>query len=271
MWRALTLTLILLIGPTGTGRAESTPLYQAVESEGTPNYLLHLPVDYEATDQHYPLLFFLHGIAQKGNGSATALEKVAEDGPFRTMRDGLWDSTLPFIVVGPQSGGLLPWWRGAEVRKVLEHVRKTYRIDPRRIYLTGISMGGRSIWWLAKNFAGDFAAMIPVSAWSGDLKNSCREFAHMGVWAFHGEHDPLIGVSSGRKPVDVLAGCSPPLTTAPKFTILDDTGHGNWQLVFENQHGADNTGGDGRSYDDVYRWLLSFSNQNPTDRNSTGP
>jgi poly(3-hydroxybutyrate) depolymerase len=240
-------------------RAPDAPLYQPVENPGTLNYLLHLPAGYETSNDRYPLLFFLHGIAQKGDGSLRSLEKVAEDGPFRAMREGRWDQRLPMIVVGPQSTGIQPWWRGEEVRAVLEHVMATYRVDPTRRYVTGISMGGRSAWWLAKNFSNEFAALVPVSGWAGDLSRSCDVFRGMAVWAFHGAQDPLIGVSAGRKPIETLSACTPALSPAPHITVFDDAGHGRWQRVYESEHYDANMGADGERYSSIYAWMLTFT------------
>lgn len=234
-------------------------LYQGVQSPGTLNYLLHLPDGYETSGESYPLLFFLHGIAQKGTGSAGFLENVADDGPFRTMREGRWDQRLPLIVVGPQSSGFQPWWRGEEVRKVLEHVMATYRVDSRRRYVAGISMGGRGSWWLAKNFSNEFAALVPVSGWAGDVSRSCEVFRGMAIWAFHGAKDPLIGIVSGRKPIDNLLGCNPLLAPVPKITVFDDVGHGNWDRVFASTHYDSNVGADGALYSDIYQWMLTFT------------
>ena len=175
------------------------------------------------------------------------------------MREGRWDQRLPLIVIGPQSGGIQPWWRGEEVRKVLKHVMGTYRIDPSKRYVAGISMGGRSAWWLAKNFSNEFAALVPVSGWAGDVSRSCDVFRGMAVWAFHGALDPLIGLSAGRKPVDALSACTPAIEPAPRITVLDDAGHGQWRRVFESEHYDANEGADGALYSNIYRWMLTFS------------
>jgi len=255
----LSLSLCLVFGLAPLARAESSKLYHPVENEDSLNYLLHLPAGYDDSDQKFPLLFFLHGIAQKGDGSPESLERVAVDGPFRTMREGNWDQRLPLIVVGPQSGGIQPWWRGDEVRKVLAHVKNTYRVDESRLYLSGISMGGRSVWWLAKNFSNEIAALVPVSGWAGDVRQSCDVFRRMGIWAFHGARDPLIGLSGGKKPVDALTACVPNLSYPPRLTTLEDAGHGQWYKVYSSQHHDSNRGADGELYSDIYRWMLSFS------------
>lgn len=272
----MALPMVLLLSLAAFSQAQSaesaeqagTPNYQAVSSEASLNYLLHLPEGYEASDQSYPLLLFLHGIAQKGGGSSAALEEVAEDGPFRTIREGDWDESLPFIVVGPQSGGLLPWWQGNAVRDVLAVVEKRYRIDASRRYLTGISMGGRSTWWLAKNFSNEFAALIPVSSWAGNVSHSCEVFRGMGIWAFHGAKDPLIRLKSGRKPIDVLEACTPKLTPAPKITVLEDVGHGQWQKVYTSGHEGSALGSDGQWHSDIYRWLLTFKRRSISASNT---
>ena len=256
--RILTLLVLISAGPVRAG--ESTPaLYEPVQNGDTLSYLLHLPSGYEESTASYPLLFFLHGVIQKGDGSIDSLERVAEHGPFRTMREGRWDQRLPMIVVGPQSSGIQPWWRGEELRDLLAHLNQTYRIDPDRRYLSGISMGGRGVWWLAKNFSNEFAAVIPVSGWAGDLSRSCDVFRGMAIWAFHGQQDPLIGVSAGRKPIDVLQSCTPGLIPEPQITVFDDAGHGRWRRIYESEHYAVNAGADGELYSDIYRWLLTFS------------
>jgi len=262
---ALALVLLALSSQPAIGMAAASaagadaPLYQAIETPGTLSYLLHLPPGYADSTEPYPLLFFLHGIVQKGDGSSASLERVAKHGPFRAMREGRWDQRLPFIVVGPQSSGVQPWWRGEEVRALFAHLMKTYRIDPSRRYLSGISMGGRGVWWLAKNFSNEFAAVVPVSGWAGDLSRSCDVFRGMAIWAFHGEQDPLIGVSAGKKPIEVLGGCTPAISPQPYITLFDDAGHGRWRRIYESEHHDSNRGADGELYSDIYRWMLTFS------------
>lgn len=269
------LTLSLVVGLTvfsqvsfgqpNSDRVAAARLYQPVINEDSLNYLLHLPAGYQDSEREFPLLLFLHGIAQKGNGSLKSLQRVAVDGPFRTMRDGHWDDSLPFIVVGPQSSGIQPWWRGKELRDLLADLDNDYRIDASRRYLTGISMGGRASWWLAKNFSNEFAALVPTSAWAGDLRQSCEVFRDMGIWAFHGARDPLIGLSAGRKPIDVLNACVPGPKPEPRITVLPDAGHGQWQRIYENTHGDTNKTADGASTADIYRWMLSFRKPHSPD------
>lgn len=233
--------------------------YEYKQSRESLNYLLRLPAGYANSTERYPLLIFLHGIGENGNGSAKAIQKVAVHGPFRSMREGTWDASLPLMVAGPQLGRLQLWWPRKKVLAVLDHFIASYRVDPKRVYLTGLSIGGRAAWAIAETAPERVAAIIPAGAWSGDLRQECAELGHLGVWAFHGERDRLIWLRRGRKPVDTINGCDDPPRTPAHLTVLADTSHGHWDLVYDNRHGDRNIGGDGPEYTDIYRWLLSFS------------
>jgi predicted peptidase len=233
--------------------------YEYKQSENSPNYLLRLPAGYATSTERYPLLMFLHGVGEKGNGSEKAIEKVAVHGPFRSMLEGTWDASLPLIVAGPQFGGLRPWWPRDKVIAVMDHLVSSYRVDPDRVYLTGLSIGGAAAWSIAETVPRRVAAIVPAGAWSGDLRQECGELDHLGVWAFHGERDRLIWLRRGRKPVDMINGCELPPRAPAHLTVLADTSHGHWEVVYDNRHGDRNIGGDGREYTDIYRWLLTFS------------
>ncbi|HHQ13972.1 MAG TPA: hypothetical protein ENK16_02995 [Chromatiales bacterium] len=249
-------TLILVLGllPAVTASAAA---WQRIETDHTLNYLLHLPADYDTSQQTWPVLIFLHGIGEKGSGSAKAIEKVARHGPFRSLREGHWDESLSLIVVGPQFGGLRFHWPVDKVIEVLDHLEANYRIDPARVYLTGVSVGGRGVWDVVSKYPRRFAAIVPVGAWAKSLEKTCASLQNLGVWAFHGERDGLIGLKSGRRPVDILNSCDPPPRVPAHLTVLKDVGHGNWEIVYDNRHGDHHAGADGREYGNIYRWMLS--------------
>ncbi|MDJ0928241.1 MAG: hypothetical protein QNJ73_11415 [Gammaproteobacteria bacterium] len=231
--------------------------YQFVQSENSLNYLLRLPVGYDDGNQHYPLLVFLHGLGEKGNGSANAIQKVAVHGPFRSMQDGNWDADLPLIVAGPQVGGLQPWWPHRDVLKTINALQADYRIDPRRIYLTGLSMGGRAVWEIAEKVPGRAAAIIPVAGWAGQITAVCGQL-ELGVWAFHGSEDGTVKFADGQKPIDAMNACDPGPRVPAHMTRLEGVAHNNWDMIYENRHGDRHTGADGKEYDNIYRWLLTF-------------
>lgn len=251
------LLLITLLLASGAGAANPIVL---VESDTTVNYLIHFPFGYEVSSNKFPLLIFLHGIGERGNGSADDMERVKRYGPFKHIEAGEWDDGLPFVVVGPQApGGLNFAWSAKTLHNVLNHVLDRYRIDVDRIYVTGFSMGGKGSWDFVRRLGDRVAAIVPTAAWSGPFRDACENMSHLGVWAFHGERDRTIGRRAGTKAVDNFNKCHPKPQFPAELTVIPRARHEIGDIVYLNQHRDSRIGGDGRQYDDIYRWLLSFS------------
>jgi predicted peptidase len=104
---------------------------------------------------------------------------------------------------------------------LLDEVLKNYAVDPRRVYLTGHSMGGRGTWYLAYEHPERFAAIAPMSglflstAWTSRLK-------HMPIWAFHGEKDDIAPISETAELVKALKDAG---NTEVRFTALPARDH----------------------------------------------
>ncbi len=100
------------------------------------NYRLYLPRDYELEmKKDWPLVVFLHGAGQRGSDpnllGMHGIPKEADEG-----------REFPFIVLAPQCPEPSVWiMQGDRVMELLDKIRQEYRVDPERIYLTGISMG----------------------------------------------------------------------------------------------------------------------------------
>ncbi|MCK7555450.1 alpha/beta hydrolase-fold protein [Chitinophaga sedimenti] len=117
-------------------------------------YLLALPEGYSAdTAQRWPLLIFLHGAGETG----TDINKVKAHGPAKLIEAG---KKYPFIVVSPQTSTY--GWQPDQVYQLLLNLKKQYRVDNDRIYLTGLSMGGFGTWALAIKHPEEFAAIAPI-------------------------------------------------------------------------------------------------------------
>jgi predicted peptidase len=164
------------------------------------NYLLHLPAEYKSDPaKKWPLILFLHGAGERG----TNLWMVATHGPPHIATT---NASFPFIVVSPQcSEG--KYWETEPLLGLLDEVMKKYPVDPRRVYLTGLSMGGYGTWELGTTHPERFAAMAPICG-GGHLISvllSSREkgpaLQSLGVWAgrigTHGGSDEK-GCGAGR-------------------------------------------------------------------------
>src|ERR1051326_9495541 len=116
------------------------------------NYLLFLPKDYDANSQkRWPLILFLHGAGERG----TDIWKVATHGPPKQVKD---HPEFPFIVVSPQCrDGQV--WSNDTLLALLDGILRDYAVDPARVYLTGLSMGGYVTWRLGLTHPDKFGAI----------------------------------------------------------------------------------------------------------------
>ena len=121
-------------------------------------YLQALPKDFDPA-KTYPLVIFLHGAGECGNGT-TELDRVAIHGYPMHAEQG---RDYPFILVSPQ----LPWgefWCSyiESLNLFLDHILATLPVDPKRVYLTGLSNGGTGTYLWGQTSPERFAALLPV-------------------------------------------------------------------------------------------------------------
>lgn len=184
-------------------------------------YLLDLPTNYnDDTTKRWPLMLFLHGSGERGGD----LQKVRAHGPPKLAAAG---QQLPFIIVSPQCPDGESWLP-VELNDVLNEVMAQYRVDPSRIYLTGLSMGGGGTWNMAMEYPDRFAAAAPIAAW-GDVSDVAR-IQHLPVWAFHGTDDPAVPFEKGKAIVDALKAVGGDV----KFTVYPGVGHDSWTASYNN-------------------------------------
>jgi predicted peptidase len=180
-------------------------------------YLVFLPEGYEKSENHWPLILYLHGGSARGNdiGQMKKLgltEKVQSDPKF------------PFIVVSPQCRPGEIWTDTDALGAVLDEVARTHRVDPDRVYVSGHSMGGRGALYAAYKMPDRFAAIVsvapvsPITAWADKL-------ARVPLWLFHGSKDQFTSIKEVEELVHAIeaAGGHPQLTVLPErdHYILD--------------------------------------------------
>ncbi|MGC8841165.1 MAG: alpha/beta fold hydrolase, partial [Candidatus Sumerlaeaceae bacterium] len=119
----------------------------------TQPYRLYVPAAINETSQALPLVVVLHGwgVDEFAWFKFTPVRRVADE--------------FGFVVAAPYARGNW-WYRGSAERDVLDmirDVRKALRIDPRRIYLAGHSMGGWGTWYIGLRHPELFAAIAPMA------------------------------------------------------------------------------------------------------------
>ena len=103
---------------------------------------------------------------------------------------------------------------------------KEYSIDPQRIYLTGLSMGGYGTWDLLARKPDLFAAGVPVCG--GGDESTAEKFAKVPVWVFHGDKDTAVPVGRSRTMVEALKKAG----GHPKYTEYAGVGHNPWDKAY---------------------------------------
>jgi predicted peptidase len=184
-------------------------------------YLLSLPKGYRTSKEQFPLILFLHGSGERGSD----LENIKLHGLPKVLEAGL---ELPCIVVSPQCPSD-SWWDTEALTVLLDQLEKTLRIDPDRIYVTGLSMGGFATWELAIRNPKRFAAIVPICGGGEPLFTF--EITHLPVWVFHGAKDDVVPLEYSERMVKALKKYGNKLV---KFKIYKHAKHDSWTKTYAN-------------------------------------
>jgi predicted peptidase len=207
------------------------------------DYLLYLPADYgKDVDKKWPLIMFLHGSGERGSD----VNKVKVHGPPKLVSGKDDPMADRFIVVSPQCPDG-KWWNPDDLNMLLKDVTNTYHIDPDRLYLTGLSMGGFGTWDWAVHDPGRFAAIAPMCG-GGDPQR-VRAIKSLPVWVFHGEKDPTVPIQRSQDMVDALKKAG---NEQVKFTRYPEAGHDCWTASYANP--------------ELYSWFLEHKRQARAER-----
>ena len=165
-------------------------------------YYEYLPSNYDPSGpKQYPLILFVHGLGDNGNGRMPDLNKVLLSGlPTYIDRNKFPASftvngnQFSFIVISPQFSA---WPNAQDVQDVLNYTLAKYKVDVSRIYITGLSMGGGATWDYAQSSftaASGIAAIVPVCGDSDPLAGTPEIIgqANLPVWATHNSGDPAV-------------------------------------------------------------------------------
>ena len=195
-------------------------------------YILSLPKNYESSKE-LPLIIFLHGSGERG----TDIKKVGVHGIPKIAKK---NENFQFIGVSPQClRQEKARWITEDLDILLEHVLKTYKVDKKRIYLTGLSMGGYGTWaWAAKR-PDVFAAAVPICG--GGNPADAAKYGKLPIWVFHGDKDRAVKIEKSQVMVDAIKKAGGNV----KFTIYPGVGHDSWTQTYDNP--------------ELYKWLLSHS------------
>jgi len=117
---------------------------------------------------------------------------------------------------------------------ILQKVKGEYNIDRKRIYITGLSMGGFGTFSLAIAHPTEFAALVPICGGGDPAK--LASISKIPIWIFHAQEDPVIPVHMSRDSVKALedAGGTPKYTEYPAGTYFFPSAHYSWVPAYAN-------------------------------------
>jgi len=220
-------------------KSEAPPLdpidmMTAEKYENLP-YRIYVPED--TGEKQYPLVLCLHGSGNRGDDN---LAQLGRSSAVHTLLAPDHLVKYPCIVLAPQCPEGQRWIRGIgqydlpgnteALMGLLEQIKANYPVDPARIYITGLSMGGFGTWGMLKTYPDYFAAAVPIcGGWNleEDVENAPK-LKDIPIWAFHGALDDDVPAERSRDMVQALEAVNGNV----KYTEYPDGGHAIWDRVY---------------------------------------
>jgi len=234
--------LLLLLQLASTQTVQTGFLDRTVTVAGQSyHYQVYVPATY-AAQPSWPAILFLHGAGERGSDgllqTSVGLAPAIRQNPSR----------YPAIVVFPQ----VPrdsLWVGTPADMAVAALQQTMRefhVDPKRVYLTGLSMGGNGTWYIAYRHPELFAAVVPICGWIRDFPQFrgsqpvvpgdsaqimpllVQKLGKTPIWIFHGEVDQVVNVNGSREPAAALKTAGADV----RYTEMLGLNHNSWDAAY---------------------------------------
>lgn len=250
---------VLALSMVVCGFAQDKTLYEKhwlINGNDTLPYRLLLPKNYDASKK-YPLILFLHGSGERGNDNEAQLTH----GWKLFLQDNVRDS-FPAIVVFPQCGAKSFWsnvnvtYDSASQKRIwnfptdgepttpmnlllqlMSRLQTAYKLDKRRLYVGGLSMGGMGTFELVRRLPKTFAAALPICG--GANTAIAKTIRRPKWWIFHGLADPAVPVGLSKSMADALVDAG----AVVRLNLYPGVGHSSWDNAFAEP--------------DLMRWIFS--------------
>ena len=175
--------------PLRTMRDDFRWAYRSTVDQELQPYRVYVPSKYDPT-KPTPLVVALHGMG----GDENSYFAFYDNGIVKREAEA-----HGFLVVCPKGRGSASMYTGDAERDVLDVIaamKRDYKIDEDRVYLTGHSMGGYGTWALATRYPAMFAAIAPISG--GGNPAALKAITHVPEIVIHGDKDPTVPVERSR-------------------------------------------------------------------------
>ena len=209
-------------------------------ADGDSKYVLFVPHGYTG-DKEYPLILFLHGAGERGDDG----EVQVKQGIGNAIKFKGGEQKFPFFAIFPQAQLKGSWKAGApdadRALAILAEVQKAYKIDDKRLYLTGLSMGGSGTWSLAAAHPEKWAAIAPICG-GGDPATATK-IKDIPCWCFCGDKDGAKLVENNRTMIKALQAAG----GTPRYSEFPFVGHNSWDPAYVTP--------------ELYSWFLSHKSK----------
>ncbi len=214
-----------------------------VKDGHTLPYRLHKPELKKG--KKYPLVIFFHGAGERGLDNRIQFLRFAPTVTFWEKypcyviapgcpavpkggknAEGVWVDT-PFGATASTMKDQ-PTWPMALAMEVIDKVIAENKIDPHRIYVTGLSMGGFATWEILQREGKLFAAAVPICG-GADLAYADK-LTKIPLWVFHGDADKTVPVTRSRDMVAAITKAGGNV----KYTEYPGVGHDAWGRTYSN-------------------------------------
>lgn len=233
--------------------------HEFVQGNDTLPYRIMYPKGYKA-NQKYPLVLFLHGSGERGDDNLSQLchgGALFQSDSLRTMNQA--------IVVFPQCPKDISWthrikvkeenskdwtfqfsldkgptWPTALVNALVDSLVNVDEVDPNRMSIGGLSMGGIGTLEFLQRWPNKYcAAFVICGANDVSLADAYKETP---IWFFHGGKDDVVPNTYSRKIYARIKELNP--QTKNRYTLYPEDGHNSWDDAFVEPG--------------FYEWLFQF-------------
>lgn len=196
---------------------------------GSNDFTYQIYAPPQAKEDNLPLIIFLHGIRERGTGGFVPTEGAVGMLIRQYLRQ------VPGIILLPQCRPESYWSdpvMDEMVTKALDQTVSEFGADEKRVYLSGVSMGGYGVWHLAMQHPQKFAALVSICGGSPILSGDrftpiAQKVGETPSWLFHGAKDTVVQVSESRQIVAALKANQGNV----RYSEYPDVGHNVWMNV----------------------------------------
>ncbi|MBN2765204.1 MAG: prolyl oligopeptidase family serine peptidase [Paludibacteraceae bacterium] len=206
-------------------------------------YRILFPENYDRT-KSYPLLVFLHGAGERGSDNK------------KQLLHGSWMFTdkenrhkFPAIVIFPQCPSELYWAPIVDradgftypdkakptepmqlLIQLINELEKNEAIDRKRLYVTGLSMGGMGTFDLITRFPRKFAAAVPICG--GVNEKRLKKITKMPLRIYHGDADNVVSPEHSKNAFITMKANG---AQKVELFIFPGVGHDSWTQAYAQE------------------------------------